>query len=149
MFRIERKITKFSEGQVFLFLLSIDYNLAKVAHRPIDLKNPKANYNKSAGFTQAEIDQFENLLANGFTDSFRMLYPDLAERYTFWSYRSNARARNTGWRLDYFLISEGLKPWIVDHLIHSDVLGSDHCPIELILNINQSVPLFNENFRIS
>ncbi len=106
-----------------------DFN---VAHQPIDLKNPKSNYNKTAGYTQLEIDAMTELLESGFTDAFRYLYPDKIQ-YTFWNYRFNARARNAGWRIDYFLVSNKLIDKIKDVIIHDDILGSDHCPVSLIL----------------
>jgi len=107
-----------------------------VAHTSIDLKNDKANYNKSAGYTQAEIDEFEKLLESGFVDSYRELYPD-KEAYTFWSYMGGARAKNVGWRLDYFLLHGSSQNWLVDNVIHSNVMGSDHCPIELEIDLNK------------
>lgn len=107
-----------------------DFN---VAHKPIDLKNDKANYNKTAGYTQIEIDGMDNFLAAGFVDSYRLLYPEEVA-YTYWSYRFKARERNTGWRLDYFLLSKSLQDKIKDVTIYSEVLGSDHCPIGLEIN---------------
>ncbi|EAD9020877.1 exodeoxyribonuclease III [Listeria monocytogenes] len=105
-----------------------------VAHEEIDLKNPKAN-RKNAGFSDEERAKFSAFLDAGFIDSFRYFYPDLTDAYSWWSYRMNARARNTGWRIDYFVISERLKDKLVDAKIHADVLGSDHCPVELELNL--------------
>lgn len=104
-----------------------------VAHQEIDLKNPKSN-RKNAGFSDEEREKFSNLLAAGFVDSFRHFYPDKAEAYTWWSYMMKARERNAGWRIDYFVVSEGLTPWLSDALIHADILGSDHCPVELRLH---------------
>ncbi len=104
-----------------------DFN---VAHRAIDLKNDKANYNKTAGYTQIEIDGMDNLLDSQFVDSFRLLHPDEVA-YTYWSYRFKARERNSGWRLDYFLVSKVLVDKIKAVPIYSDVFGSDHCPIGL------------------
>ena len=101
-----------------------------VAHRPIDLKNDSSNYNKTAGYTQVEIDGFDRLLASGFLDVYRQQHPD-AETYTYWSYRFNARARNIGWRIDYFLITESLLPRLGTTKVFSEILGSDHCPIAL------------------
>lgn len=106
-----------------------DFN---VAHREIDLRNPSSNHH-TAGFTDEEREKFSALLDAGFVDSFRYLYPDVKDQYTYWSYRFNARSRNTGWRIDYGCISERLKPELHDFHIHSDVLGSDHCPIELTI----------------
>ncbi len=105
-----------------------------VAHEEIDLKNPKTN-RKNAGFSDEERAKFTAFLEAGFVDSFRYFYPDLEDAYSWWSYRMNARARNIGWRIDYFVVSERLKDNLVDAKIHPDVLGSDHCPVELELNI--------------
>ncbi|MGS2877052.1 exodeoxyribonuclease III [Listeria monocytogenes] len=104
-----------------------------VAHEEIDLKNPKTN-RKNAGFSDEERAKFSAFLDAGFIDSFRYFYPDLTDAYSWWSYRMNARARNTGWRIDYFIVSERLKDKLVDAKIHADLLGSDHCPVELELN---------------
>lgn len=101
-----------------------------VAHQAIDLKNDKANYNKTAGYTQVEIDGMDRLLAAGFVDSFRHFYPE-KEAYTYWSYRFKARERNTGWRIDYFLVSESLLPKVENVAILNEYMGSDHCPIQL------------------
>ncbi|MBC1490047.1 exodeoxyribonuclease III [Listeria sp. FSL L7-1485] len=105
-----------------------------VAHKEIDLKNPKTN-RKNAGFSDEERAKFTAFLEAGFVDSFRYFYPDLEDAYSWWSYRMNARARNTGWRIDYFVVSERLKDNLVAAKIHPEVLGSDHCPVELELNI--------------
>ncbi|EPH3714788.1 exodeoxyribonuclease III [Listeria monocytogenes] len=105
-----------------------------VAHEEIDLKNPKTN-RKNAGFSDEERAKFSAFLDAGFIDSFRYFYLDLTDAYSWWSYRMNARARNTGWRIDYFVVSERLKDKLVDAKIHADVLGSDHCPVELELNL--------------
>ncbi len=101
-----------------------------VAHRPMDLKNDKSNYNKTAGYTQIEIDGMDNLLNAGFTDSFRHFHPD-AVAYTYWSYRFKARERNVGWRIDYFLLSDALVEKVENVDILSKYYGSDHCPIQL------------------
>jgi len=101
-----------------------------VAHKEIDLKNPKTNVG-NAGFTPEEREKMTKLLESGFVDSFRYLYPDKTGAYTWWSYMFNARANNAGWRIDYFLVSERIKDKIKDAKIHSDVFGSDHCPVEL------------------
>ena len=101
-----------------------------VAHKEIDLKNPKTN-RKNAGFTDEERGKFTDLLAAGFTDTFRYLYPDVEGIYSWWSYRFSARAKNAGWRIDYFCISDCLKDKVEDAKILTDVMGSDHCPIEL------------------
>lgn len=105
-----------------------------VAHRAIDLKNDKANYNKTAGYTQVEIDGMDNLLASGFVDSFRHFHPEKVA-YTYWSYRFKARERNTGWRIDYFLVSKSLVEKIKKVEILSEYYGSDHCPIELEIGL--------------
>ncbi|MFA9377480.1 MAG: exodeoxyribonuclease III [Lachnotalea sp.] len=101
-----------------------------VAHKEIDLKNPKAN-RKNAGFSDEERGKFTQLLESGFTDTFRYLYPNQAEIYSWWSYRFSARSKNAGWRIDYFLTSNMLKDKIKEAKIHTDIMGSDHCPVEL------------------
>lgn len=101
-----------------------------VAHQEIDLKNPKTN-RRNAGFTDEERQKMTELLDQGFIDSFRYFYPDLTEVYSWWSYRFHAREKNAGWRIDYFITSERLKDQLTDAKIHTDVLGSDHCPVEL------------------
>lgn len=103
-----------------------------VAHKEIDLKNPKSN-KKNAGFTDEERGKLTEFLDSGFIDTYRHFYPDQEGSYTWWSYRFNARANNVGWRLDYFNVSEELKVRVVSAHIHSEVLGSDHCPIELVI----------------
>ncbi len=105
-----------------------------VAHREIDLKNPKSNAS-NAGFTPQEREQMTALLEAGFVDSFRYLYPDRAGAYTWWSYMFQARSKNAGWRIDYFLVSQKLRDRIEDSFICADVLGSDHCPIGLELSL--------------
>ncbi|MGL4253673.1 MAG: exodeoxyribonuclease III [Fusobacteriaceae bacterium] len=105
-----------------------------VAHREIDLKNPKSN-TKNAGFTPEERGEMDKLLQSGFTDSFRYLYPELTGAYSWWSYRFSARKNNAGWRIDYFLVSERLRENIEGASIHSTILGSDHCPVELQLKV--------------
>ena len=102
-----------------------------VAHEEIDIKNPKTNHH-NAGFTDEERGKFTDLLACGFTDTFRYLYPDDVQ-YSWWSYRFQAREKNVGWRIDYFLTSDRLKPAIESASIHTAVMGSDHCPVELII----------------
>ena len=102
-----------------------------VAHQEIDLKNPKTNH-KNAGFTDEEREKMTQLLSNGFIDTFRTLYPEQVT-YSWWSYRFRAREKNTGWRIDYFLISERLRDRLEDAKIHTDMMGSDHCPVEIIL----------------
>lgn len=101
-----------------------------VAHQEIDLKNPKTN-RKNAGFTDEERGKMTELLSAGFVDSFRYFYPDRADIYSWWSYRFKAREKNAGWRIDYFLVSERLAEKMQDAIIHTDVFGSDHCPVEL------------------
>ena len=103
-----------------------------VAHKEIDLKNPASNRG-SAGFSDEERDAFSRLLEAGFTDSFRYLYPELTGAYSWWSYRFNARKNNAGWRIDYFLVSNRLADKISAAAIHADVMGSDHCPVELVI----------------
>lgn len=105
-----------------------------VAHKEIDLKNPKTN-RKNAGFTDEERDKFSLLLEKGFIDTFRYFYPDKADTYSWWSYRFHAREKNAGWRIDYFVVSERLAEKLVDATIHNEVYGSDHCPVELTLNM--------------
>ena len=102
-----------------------------VAHQEIDLKNPKTN-RKNAGFTDEEREKMTQVLSNGFIDTFRTLYPEQVT-YSWWSYRFRAREKNTGWRIDYFLISERLKDRLEDAKIHTEIMGSDHCPVEIIL----------------
>jgi exodeoxyribonuclease-3 len=105
-----------------------------VAHQPIDLKNPSSNRH-NAGFTDEERNAFTRLLDNGFTDSFRHLNPDVTGAYTWWSYMFQARAKNAGWRIDYFLVSNRLADKITAAPIYADVLGSDHCPVGLELTL--------------
>lgn len=105
-----------------------------VAHQEIDLKNPKSN-RRNAGFTDEERESFGQLLDAGFTDTFRHFYPDLKDIYSWWSYRFKAREKNAGWRIDYFLCSQRLVPQLVDAKIHTGIFGSDHCPVELTLNV--------------
>ncbi len=105
-----------------------------VAHQEIDIKNPASNHH-NPGFTDEERGKMTDLLNSGFIDTFRYKYPDMADAYSWWSYRFNARERNAGWRIDYFLVSEEWKDHIRDAKIHSDIFGSDHCPIELDLEL--------------
>lgn len=106
-----------------------DFN---VAHQPIDLARPKSNYNKTSGYTQKEIDGMDGLLDTGLLDAYRTMHPDKVE-YSFWSVRFGARAKNVGWRLDYFLVDKNLKDVILDSTIDTGIMGSDHCPIHLVL----------------
>jgi len=101
-----------------------------VAHKEIDLKNPKTNHH-NAGFTDEERGRFDNVVASGLIDSFRYFYPDMEQIYSWWSYRFRSREKNAGWRIDYFVVSEILKDRLVDAKIHTEVFGSDHCPVEL------------------
>ena len=105
-----------------------------VAHKEIDLKNPKTN-RRNAGFTDEEREKFDNVVSSGLVDTFRYFYPDVTDAYSWWSYRMRAREKNVGWRIDYFVVSEALKPILLDAKIHSEIMGSDHCPVELDLNI--------------
>jgi exodeoxyribonuclease-3 len=104
------------------------------AHRAIDLKNDKANYNKNAGYTQTEIDGVDNLVKNGFVDTFRHFYPD-TEKYSWWSFRAGARERNIGWRIDYFLASSVLMDKVKDAFILNEIEGSDHCPVGIDIEV--------------
>lgn len=103
-----------------------------VAHKEIDLKNPKTN-RKNAGFTDEERGKMTQLLGNGFTDTFRYFYPDKTDIYSWWSYRFKAREKNSGWRIDYFIVSERLADRLEDAKIHTEIYGSDHCPVELTI----------------
>lgn len=105
-----------------------------VAHEEIDLKNPKTNH-KNAGFSDEERNKMTELLDAGFTDTFRYFYPDAENIYSWWSYRFKARAKNAGWRIDYFITSKRLDTQLKDAAIHTDIFGSDHCPIELTINL--------------
>ena len=105
-----------------------------VAHKEIDLKNPKTN-RMNPGFTDEERGKFSDLLAAGFTDSFRHFYPDTAEQYSWWSYRFHAREKNAGWRIDYFVVSDSLVPAMRSAAIHQEIFGSDHCPVELVIDL--------------
>ena len=108
-----------------------DFN---VAHKEIDLKNPKTNRN-NPGFTDEEREKFTQLLENGFVDTFRYFYPDLEGAYSWWSYRFQARKNNAGWRIDYYVVSQRWKQKLIDAKIHSNIMGSDHCPVELDLDL--------------
>jgi len=104
-----------------------------VAHKPIDLARPKDNYNKSAGYMQEEIDGMNRFIEGGLADTFRHLYPDMKDRYSWWSYRAGARSKNIGWRIDYFLVSESFLPSVKEAFILEDITGSDHCPVGIVL----------------
>ncbi len=108
-----------------------------VAHREIDLKNPKTN-RRNAGFTDEEREKFQTLLDAGFTDTFRHFYPDAEGAYSWWSYRFKAREKNAGWRIDYFLVSNRLQPALTGAAIHNEIFGSDHCPVEVDLDITET-----------
>ncbi len=105
-----------------------------VAHKEIDLKNPKTNHH-NAGFTDEERAKFDNVMNNGLTDTFRFFYPDKEQIYSWWSYRFQSRAKNAGWRIDYFITSSSLNNKLRDAKIHTDVFGSDHCPVELDIDL--------------
>ena len=105
-----------------------------VAHKEIDLKNPKTN-RKNAGFTDEERGKFSTLLGQGFIDTYRYFYPDQEGIYSWWSYRFQARKKNAGWRIDYFCVSESLKEKLVDAKIHTEIMGADHCPVELDIDL--------------
>ena len=105
-----------------------------VAHQEIDLKNPKTN-RRNAGFTDEERGKMTDLLASGYVDSFRYLYPDLKDAYSWWSYRFRAREKNAGWRIDYFIVSDDIKDKITGASIHNEIYGSDHCPVELDIEL--------------
>ena len=109
-----------------------DFN---VAHKPIDLARPKANFNKTAGYMQEEIDGMERFIRGGLADTFRHIYPDAIERYSWWSYRIGARSKNVGWRIDYFLASQSILPFVKDAFIFDDIIGSDHCPVGIELSM--------------
>ena len=105
-----------------------------VAHQEIDLRNPKTN-RRNAGFTDEEREKMTQLLSSGFTDTFRYFYPDMANQYSWWSYRFHAREKNAGWRIDYFLTSKSLDEKLQGVRIHSEIFGSDHCPVELTVEV--------------
>lgn len=106
-----------------------------VAHNEIDLKNPKTNRG-NAGFTDEEREEMTNLLSSGFTDSFRYLYPDKVDAYSWWSYMAHSREKNIGWRIDYFIVSNKIKDKIIDAKIYPEIMGSDHCPVGLEVDLN-------------
>ena len=112
-------------------MMSCDTN---VAHEEIDLKNPKTNRG-NAGFSDQEREKMTRLLSSGFVDTFRLLYPDAAGAYSWWSYRFHARENNAGWRIDYFIVSERLAGKVRQAAIHSEIFGSDHCPVSLELDL--------------
>lgn len=110
-----------------------DFN---VAHTEIDLARPKQNYNKSAGFMQQEIDGMNRYIAENFADTFRYLFPEKTGAYSWWSYRAGARPKNIGWRIDYFLVSSEILPWVKNAGIHNNIMGSDHCPVSIELLVS-------------
>jgi exodeoxyribonuclease-3 len=127
------------EDAFLKYLLSLDEKKPvvlcgdlNVAHKEIDLKNPKTNVN-NAGFTMEERECMTRLLSSGFVDTFRVLYPEKSGAYTWWSYMFNARANNAGWRVDYFIVSERLMKHVLDSVIYADIYGSDHCPVGLLM----------------
>ncbi|MCH5248760.1 MAG: exodeoxyribonuclease III [Lachnospiraceae bacterium] len=121
-------IKKLEENKPVIFCGDLN-----VAHNDIDLKNPKSNH-RNPGFTDEERGKFTVITQSGLIDTFRYLYPDLEDAYSWWSYRFHAREKNIGWRIDYFVVSESLKDRLQDAVIYKDILGSDHCPVGLILN---------------
>ena len=106
-----------------------------VAHKPIDLARPKANYNKNAGYMQEEIDGMDRLTGGGLADTFRRLHPEEIGRYSWWSYIAGARSKNIGWRIDYFLVSESFLPSVKNAFIHEEITGSDHCPVGIVIKL--------------
>ncbi len=129
------------EDEIRKYLLKLNMNKPvimcgdlNVAHKEIDLKNPKTN-RRNAGFTDEERQKMTELLNAGFTDTFRYMYPDKENEYSWWSYMGNARSKNIGWRIDYFIVSKDIQSKIKDAKIHQSVMGSDHCPVELDIQI--------------
>ncbi|MEZ7740220.1 exodeoxyribonuclease III [Gemella sanguinis] len=136
--RLEYRMSWEDDFKDYLLTLNKDKGVIvcgdlNVAHTEIDLKNPKTNV-KNAGFTPEEREKFTKLLDAGFIDTFRYFNPDLTGAYSWWNYRFNARKNNSGWRIDYFLVSKELKKYLVSAKIHNDIFGSDHCPVELVLD---------------
>ena len=133
--RLDYRMTWEDDFRIYLKKLNekkgvILCGVLNVAHEEIDIKNPKTNHH-NAGFTDEERGKMTELLSAGFVDSFRYFYPEQADIYSWWSYRFHAREKNAGWRIDYFIVSEDIKERMKDAKIHTDVMGSDHCPIEL------------------
>ena len=136
--RLEYRMSWEDDFKDYLLTLNKDKGVIvcgdlNVAHTEIDLKNPKTNV-KNAGFTPEEREKFTKLLDAGFIDTFRYFNPELTGAYSWWSYRFNALKNNSGWRIDYFLVSKDLKKYLVSAKIHNDIFGSDHCPVELVLD---------------
>ena len=139
--RLEYRMSWEDDFKDYLLTLNKDKGVIvcgdlNVAHTEIDLKNPKTNV-KNAGFTPEEREKFTKLLDAGFIDTFRYFYPDLEHAYSWWSYRANARKNNTGWRIDYFVVSKALEKYLVDAEIHAQTEGSDHCPVVLFLDFKK------------
>ena len=137
--RIDYRMGYEEDMRMYLFCLAKEKPVIlcgdlNVAHNEIDLKNPKSNVG-NPGFSYEERSCFTSLLDAGFVDTYRYLYPHKTDAYTWWSYRFSARAKNVGWRIDYFVVSDSIKEKICDSLIYADVFGSDHCPVGLILDI--------------
>lgn len=126
---IKKYLNKLKENKPVIYCGDLN-----VAHQEIDLKNPKTN-RKNPGFSDEEREKFQNLLDSGFIDTFRYKYPEKEDAYSWWSYRFKAREKNTGWRIDYYIISNDIKQNLIDATIHNDILGSDHCPISININL--------------
>ncbi len=126
---IKKYLNKLKENKPVIYCGDLN-----VAHQEIDLKNPKNN-RKKPGFSDEEREKFQNLLDSGFIDTFRYKYPEKEDAYSWWSYRFKAREKNTGWRIDYYIISNDIKQNLIDATIHNDILGSDHCPISININL--------------
>ena len=132
--RLDYRMKWEDDFRAYLKKLVIVCGDMNVAHNEIDLKNPKTN-RKNAGFTDEEREKMTVLLDDGFIDTFRYFYPDQENIYSWWSYRFKAREKNAGWRIDYFLTSESLKDKLIDAKIHTEIMGSDHCPVELDIDM--------------
>lgn len=135
--RLDYRMTWENDFRAYLNQLAVKKGVIvcgdmNVAHAEIDLKNPKNNH-RNAGFTDEERSKMTELLDSGFIDTFRYFYPDATEIYSWWSYRFQARSKNAGWRIDYFLVSENLKSRLEGAAIHTEIMGSDHCPVELTI----------------
>lgn len=126
---IKKYLNKLKENKPVIYCGDLN-----VAHQEIDLKNPKNN-RKNPGFSDEEREKFQNLLDSGFIDTFRYKYPEKEDAYSWWSYRFKAREKNTGWRIDYYIISNDIKQNLIDATIHNDILGSDHCPVSININL--------------
>lgn len=126
---IKKYLNKLKENKPVIYCGDLN-----VAHQEIDLKNPKTN-RKNPGFSDEEREKFQNLLDSGFIDTFRYKYPEKEDAYSWWSYRFKAREKNAGWRIDYYIISNDIKQNLIDATIHNDILGSDHCPVSININL--------------